>query len=132
MVSGDHRAICRETCRQLGMAAEVLGPDYFERVHLKTKVKKEKQKFTKEFKRFVFFQESVLSEVRAAAGFSEVMPEQKHFIVSVLQSEEVVGMTGDGVNDAAALKQSDCGIAVHGASDAARGASDLVRKERRK
>lgn len=37
MVSGDHRAICRETCRQLGMAAEVLGPDYFQTVHLKTK-----------------------------------------------------------------------------------------------
>lgn len=82
-------------------------------------------------------------KVRAAAGFSEVMPEQKHFIVQVLQGDGVCGMTGDGVNDAAALKQSDCGIAVHGASgklrkrktrrvflraisDAARGASDLV------
>ncbi len=97
MVSGDHRAICRETCRQLGLASEVLGPDYFQNVHLKSK-------------------ETVLTEVRAAAGFSEVMPEQKHFIVSVLQGDEVVGMTGDGVNDAAALKQSDCGIAVHGAS----------------
>jgi H+-transporting ATPase len=53
MVSGDHRAICRETCRQLGLAAEVLGPDYFQNVHLKSK-------------------ETVLAEVRAAAGFSEV------------------------------------------------------------
>ena len=54
------------------------------------------------------------------------MPEQKHFVVEALQAREVVGMTGDGVNDAAALKQADVGIAVHGASDAARGASDLV------
>merc|ERR550532_3296356 len=54
-------------------------------------------------------------------GFAQVMPKDKHEVVSVLQNANlVVGMTGDGVNDAPALAKAQIGIAVHGATDAAK------------
>lgn len=59
--------------------------------------------------------------------FAQVLPEDKYLIVDKLQkSEHIVGMTGDGVNDAPALKKADAGIAVSGATDAARAAADVV------
>ena len=65
--------------------------------------------------------------VEAADGFAQVFPEHKYQIVRLLQSRgHIVGMTGDGVNDAPALKQADAGIAVSGATDAARAAADVV------
>ena len=66
-------------------------------------------------------------EVERSDGFAQVFPEHKFNIVKLLQSRNhIVGMTGDGVNDAPALKQADMGIAVSGATDAARMAADLV------
>ncbi len=65
--------------------------------------------------------------IEGAGGFAQVFPEDKYTIVEQLQKgDHIVGMTGDGVNDAPALKKADAGIAVAGATDAARAAADLV------
>jgi len=69
----------------------------------------------------------IIELIENADGFAEVFPEDKYFIVEELQKAgHIVGMTGDGVNDAPALKKADCGIAVSGATDAARAAADIV------
>ena len=69
----------------------------------------------------------VAESIETADGFAQVFPEHKFHIVEVLQQRgHIVGMTGDGVNDAPALKKADCGIAVSGATDAARAAADIV------
>merc|ERR1719386_152196 len=65
--------------------------------------------------------------VLEADGFAKVKPLDKHLVVEVLQNEGlVVGMTGDGVNDAPALAKAQIGIAVAGATDAAKSAGDIV------
>ncbi|WP_353222314.1 plasma-membrane proton-efflux P-type ATPase [Salinisphaera hydrothermalis] len=65
--------------------------------------------------------------IEQADGFAEVFPEHKYSIVKSLQdSGHIVAMTGDGVNDAPALKQAEVGIAVSGATDAARSAASLI------
>ena len=69
----------------------------------------------------------VAESIEKADGFAQVFPEHKFHIVDVLQQRgHIVGMTGDGVNDAPALKKADCGIAVSDATDAARAAADIV------
>ncbi len=69
----------------------------------------------------------IIKLIEEADGFAQVFPEDKYLIVDELQkADHIVGMTGDGVNDAPALKKADCGIAVSGATDAARAAADIV------
>jgi H+-transporting ATPase len=105
MVTGDHLAIAKETARQLHLGQNILSA---------TEV-------------FVEDNEIRDAQIQVADGFSQVFPEHKYRIVEVLQRlEHIVGMTGDGVNDAPALKKADIGIAVSGATDAARSAADIV------
>ena len=69
----------------------------------------------------------IIEVIENSDGFAQVFPEDKYLIVDKLQKAGyIVGMTGDGVNDAPALKKADAGIAVSGATDAARAAADLV------
>ena len=108
MVTGDQLAIAQETARQLGMGTNILD----------TTVLRDSNN-----------QQSAQSveSIEKADGFAQVFPEDKYNIVDVLQKHgHIVGMTGDGVNDAPGLKKADCGIAVSGATDAARAAASIV------
>ncbi len=108
MVTGDQVAIARETAGKLGMNANILDASGFGDVkHHETA--------------------QLAESIENADGFAQVFPEHKFHIVDVLQQRgHIVGMTGDGVNDAPALKKADCGIAVSGATDAARAAASIV------
>jgi len=77
---------------------------------------------------FIHTHESTLIEtIESVDIFAEVRPEDKYTIIENLQKAgHIVGMTGDGVNDAPALKKADCGFAVSNATDAARAAADIV------
>jgi H+-transporting ATPase len=77
---------------------------------------------------FIHTHESAIVEmIEAVDIFAEVVPEDKYRIVDSLQKGgHIVAMTGDGVNDAPALKKADCGIAVSSATDAARAAADII------
>ncbi len=69
----------------------------------------------------------IIQTIERADAFSEVLPEDKYLIIEKLQkNNHIVAMTGDGVNDAPALKKADVGIAVASATEAARAAADLV------
>ncbi len=108
MVTGDALAIARETAGKLGLGANILDASGFADA---------KHQETAEF----------AQSIEHADGFAQVFPEHKFHIVDVLQQRHhIVGMTGDGVNDAPALKKADCGIAVSGATDAARAAASIV------
>ncbi|MGA3005862.1 MAG: plasma-membrane proton-efflux P-type ATPase [Acetobacteraceae bacterium] len=108
MVTGDALAIAQETAKKLGMGTNILDASGFG-----------------DSKRH---ETAALAEsIEKADGFAQVFPEHKFHIVDVLQQGgHIVGMTGDGVNDAPALKKADCGIAVSGATDAARAAAAMV------
>ncbi len=106
MVTGDHQAIAREIARTLKLGQRILPAD---------------QAFDKSGEALD------PDAVASADGFAQVFPEHKYAIVKALQARNhIVGMTGDGVNDAPALKQADVGIAASGATDAARAAAELV------
>jgi H+-transporting ATPase len=108
MVTGDQVAIARETAGKLGLGTNILDADGFgDTKHHETA--------------------QLAESIEKADGFAQVFPEHKFHIVDVLQQRgHIVGMTGDGVNDAPALKKADCGIAVSGATDAARAAASIV------
>ena len=108
MVTGDALAIAKETAAKVGLGTDILDAAGLGDV---------KKKETEETGR----------SIEEADGFAQVFPEHKYHIVDVLQQRgHIVGMTGDGVNDAPALKKADCGIAVSGATDAARAAAAIV------
>jgi H+-transporting ATPase len=111
MVTGDNLAIAKQISHQVGLGSEIqVADELFEGSSDTAMNFKEKG-----------------GRVENADGFAQVFPEHKFQIVEILQDRgHIVGMTGDGVNDAPALKQADVGIAVSDATDAARSSSDLV------
>eukprot|EP00331_Platyophrya_macrostoma_P023062 CAMPEP_0176444760 /NCGR_PEP_ID=MMETSP0127-20121128/23267_1 /TAXON_ID=938130 /ORGANISM="Platyophrya macrostoma, Strain WH" /LENGTH=888 /DNA_ID=CAMNT_0017830355 /DNA_START=114 /DNA_END=2780 /DNA_ORIENTATION=+ len=120
MITGDHQLIAKEMARMLNMDTHILTAEGLPK-----------------------FPESgdpkdiptTLGETHgdmmlACGGFAHVYPEHKYLIVETLrQRGYTCAMTGDGVNDSPALKRADVGVAVHGATDAARAASDMVLTE---
>ena len=105
MVTGDHIAIARQTAKDIGLGTNIMLPSS------------------------ILNQSDIRAEklVEEANGFAEVLPDHKYRIVELLQMKgKIVGMTGDGVNDAPALKKADVGIAVTNAVDAAKSAADIV------
>ncbi|MDE1814292.1 MAG: plasma-membrane proton-efflux P-type ATPase [Thaumarchaeota archaeon] len=105
MITGDHMDIAKEIARELN-----LGTNIQDASQIIDKTDKEIQ-----------------GVVEQADGFAQVFPEHKYKIVGALQANgHIVGMTGDGVNDAPALKKADVGIAVFGATDVAKSAAHIV------
>jgi H+-transporting ATPase len=111
MVTGDDVAIGREIARKVGLGEDI-------------------QPATQLFKEDTNINDlnsEAISQIEKATGYARVFPEHKYSIVRALQSRgHIVGMTGDGVNDAPAIRQADVGVAVSGATDAARAAAALV------
>jgi len=105
MVTGDHIAIAKEIASRVGLGTKIITQS-----------------------EFVARDDSdALGQMERSDGFAQVFPENKFHIVKVLQDgDHIVGMTGDGVNDAPALREADTGIAVAGATDAAKSAADIV------
>jgi H+-transporting ATPase len=108
MVTGDQVIIAKEIAGQLSLGTNILDASGFgDTRHHETA--------------------QLAESIEKADGFAQVFPEHKFHIVDVLeQRRHIVGMTGDGVNDAPALKKADVGIAVSGATDAARAAAAIV------
>ncbi|HXZ69221.1 MAG TPA: HAD-IC family P-type ATPase, partial [Alphaproteobacteria bacterium] len=107
MLTGDALAVAREVAQDLGLGEIVRAPEL----------------------RAAICDEDLggLRLVTGSSGFAEVFPEDKFLVVKCLQEAgHIVGMTGDGVNDAPALRQAEVGIAVTGASDVAKGAASVV------
>ncbi len=103
MLTGDNLAIAKEIGQKLGLGDQISTADNIKQLGEK---------------------------IDQMSGFAQVFPEHKYEIVKLLQEKKhIVAMTGDGVNDAPALKQADVGIAVSGATDAARSAASLVLTE---
>ena len=104
MITGDHTAIARETAAKVGLGTNIVTASA---ITNRSDIESEQA-------------------VESADGFAEVFPEHKYRIVDLLQRNgHIVCMTGDGVNDAPALKKADAGIAVAGATDAAKSAAEV-------
>lgn len=109
MVTGDNLAIAKQVAEQLNIGSKI-----YDATELGDDVS-------------ATGLESIVEACEKANGFAQVFPENKFAVVKALQTRDhIVGMTGDGVNDSPALKQADLGIAVSGATDAARAAASLV------
>jgi H+-transporting ATPase len=109
MLTGDQVVIAKETARQLGLGTNILDASLLREQGSRAN------------------QQKLEDAVVAADGFGQVFPEDKYAVVASLQDRGyLVGMTGDGVNDAPALKKANVGIAVSGATDAARSAAAVV------
>ncbi|KAF8330585.1 plasma-membrane proton-e [Cantharellus anzutake] len=107
MLTGDAVAIGKELARQLGLGTNIYDSERLIGGNMTGS--------------------DIRDFIEAADGFAEVYPEHKYQVVEFLQQRgHLVAMTGDGVNDAPSLKKADCGIAVEGASDAARSAAAVV------
>ncbi|KAJ3342797.1 hypothetical protein HDU93_000927 [Gonapodya sp. JEL0774] len=107
MITGDQQIIAKEVALRLGMQRTILDAH-----KLIDPTKSE---------------DEIADRVEKADGFAQVIPEHKYAVVEYLQKRgKLVGMTGDGVNDAPALKKANVGIAVEGCTDAARSAADIV------
>ncbi|KAJ3414279.1 hypothetical protein HDV05_006808 [Chytridiales sp. JEL 0842] len=107
MITGDQQIIAKEVARRLGMNRTIL----------------DAHKLIDES----LDEAAVTDRCVKCDGFAQVIPEHKYRVVELLQKRGyLVGMTGDGVNDAPALKKANVGIAVHGCTDAARSAADIV------
>jgi len=105
MITGDHIAIAKQIAKMLGIGKRIYTADQLDKAK----------------------GHELIQLCENADGFAQVYPEHKFKIVKALQEAgHKVAMTGDGVNDAPALKQADVGIAVSGATDAARAAADIV------
>jgi len=111
MITGDALAIAIETASRLGMGTNIIGNEVW----------------SHEGDNLIRQKGSLGVLVEEVNGFASVFPEHKFQIVQSLQDRgHLIGMTGDGVNDAPALKKANVGIAVAGATDAAKGAADIV------
>merc|ERR1711966_610977 len=118
MITGDHKAIAVETCKVLGMGTHVLGTESLPL--MKAEDLEKAQTLGRDYGALC----------QSANGFAGVLPEHKFLIVEALrQTGHIVGMCGDGVNDAPALARADVGIAVQGATAAAQASSDIVLTE---
>merc|ERR1719331_2197639 len=105
MITGDHLNIAKELGRQINLGSDILPNSFLQGSHTGTRD----------------------DHILQADGFAQVMPMDKLDVVATLQGKDmVVGMTGDGVNDAPALAKAQIGIAVEGATDAAQSAADIV------
>merc|ERR1719443_506044 len=115
MITGDHLLIAMETARVLDMGDCIQSAEGLPLLDPKTKAKPEN------------LGRDYGDKFLAADGFAQTYPEHKYLIVEGLRELGYrVGMTGDGVNDSPALKRADVGIAVFGATDAAKAAADIV------
>jgi H+-transporting ATPase len=108
MLTGDNIAIAKEIAVQVGIGDKIIRMDDIRNLNETEQAK-------------------IIDE---SDGFAEIYPEDKYKIVKLLQSKgHMVGMTGDGVNDAPALKQAELGIAVNSATDVAKASASMVLTE---